>query len=92
MLSFLPCADRDCKQIDNSNKQFITTNHEQHEDGQEDCSPFCICDCCGQITNFSLDFVQLDFYLPSLKQTFPVYSVSFQSETFFNIWQPPKLA
>ena len=92
-ISLLPCTDTaDCNdhnlvaEIDNSNHQKDSNNTEQ-------CSPFCICSCCG-ITTVQLQIPLLTFtnhiYFAKVKQTI-FYQLYTPTNNYNNIWQPPKV-
>ena len=93
-LSCMPCTDKDdCKyEVQTNVSKFATTNHSQHDNDTENCSPFCVCACCGQ--NVTTIFYPVDFayFTPVATKTFPVYTASFVLEVYFNIWQPPKIS
>ncbi len=92
-LSALPCADKnDCNEIAKTEIQ-KSTNHQKHNNENENCSPFCICACCGvSVTQINpTDFtVELVNYFTS-KNNFISYKFTYSSINFCNIWQPPKL-
>ena len=93
-LSFMPCTDgEDCKdETQSQTSTFATTDHSNHDNDTENCSPFCVCACCGQ--NITTLFYPVDFlsFKPVSKQVFSVYTSAFVSEVYFNIWQPPKIS
>jgi len=70
-----------------------TTDHSDHDSDTENCSPFCMCACCGQ--SFSTNLFQ-QFSLakqgPFQIKKFPAYNASFITEVCLSIWQPPKLS
>lgn len=92
LLSVLPCSDvEECNEsIQMSISQSI--DHDNHSHEMELCSPFCICVCCGQFTNFtntSTDLIQITAY----SATEPVMHQSgFPLDVHLAIWQPPKIS
>lgn len=95
-LSCLPCGDvEDCKVVDNEKISFSETNHTNHQEDTETCSPFCICACCG--TNIALNF-SFSTFISEIEQQFLLdkvkinsYNTKFISDFYGNIWQPPKI-
>jgi hypothetical protein len=92
-LSCMPCSDKDdCNYMSADQSTFATTDHSDHDSDTENCSPFCMCACCGQsciFTHFQADF-GLNF--PTVAQKVSVYKATFSSEVSFSIWQPPKIS
>ena len=85
-----PCSDCDFQDV--KRDIYTTSEHSDHESGNENCSPFCICACCGQsITNI---FYPSTIYRlkPVVEEIFPIYYTSFFSEVYLSIWQPPKIS
>ena len=72
--------------------QVLANDHQQHNHTEEACSPFCTCSCCAASAFYAATpkttatkvFIQTDKY--------PLYSVAFNTEVYYAIWQPPKLA
>jgi hypothetical protein len=92
-LAIMPCSDKeDCKYMGNEQTTFSTTDHSDHDSDTENCSPFCMCACCGQsVTNIFYPAV-LNNQTPVSAQKFPIYNASFVSEVYLSIWQPPKIS
>jgi hypothetical protein len=93
ILSLLPCGDKsDCKDNSASHIEYGTTDHSDHPQDSETCSPFCICVCCGQTINF-LSFQQLAFNInPVSEKQIIFYRQSVLQEITSAIWQPPKIS
>lgn len=93
VLTWVPCFDKeDCKYVSTEKYTLATTDHSSHDNDTEHCSPFCMCVCCGQsVTNifYPIFFPNL---APLLVQELPIYTLSFASEDYFFIWQPPKIS
>ena len=78
----MPCNDKeDCKFMSPNESIDYTNQHSGHETDSEQCTPFCLCACCGQ--SFNSSFYDLNL--------FPIYKTSFISEGYLSIWQPPKI-
>ncbi|MCK6541163.1 hypothetical protein L6Q79_00615 [bacterium] len=92
-LAVMPCSDKDdCKYHGSEQSTFATTDHSDHDSDTENCSPSCMCACCGQsMTNI---FYPTALYnlTPFASQDFLVYNASFVSEVYLSIWQPPKIS
>jgi len=92
-LAVLPCSDKeDCKYMGSEQTTFSTTDHSDHEQDTEHCSPFCMCACCGQTCGFIYYQTDLGLNFPTTSQKIVVYQSSFVSEVSFSIWQPPKIS
>jgi hypothetical protein len=93
-LAVMPCSDNDDCKYEHKEKtsNFATTDHSDHDSDTENCSPFCMCACCGQ--SFSNSFVtfSLSLHSPVSLEKFPIYNTSFVSEVYLSIWQPPKIS
>ncbi len=92
VLSFVPCGDgRECNEIEEV-KISASSDHDHHKHDEENCTPFCICSCCGT-SMISLNIPEI---LSEIEQVyvidFPVYIESPLSVTYFHIWQPPKIS
>ncbi|MFC4233317.1 DUF6660 family protein [Parasediminibacterium paludis] len=93
VLSCVPCADKDECNINMDIKTTISsTTKENPKKSDEACTPFCTCSHCSA----SAYYQPLNSYkipkriFPTTK--YPVYDVSYNSQVFFSIWQPPKKA
>ncbi len=93
ILGLVPCSDMHTEYKDISKKNEFTQNHNHEEDKDDECSPFCICACCGNsisILNFEpLNISKLLNFFINQKVAFGKFS--FICSFFGNIWQPPKL-
>ena len=90
----MPCADRvECNDLAKTEIN-TTENHKDHNHQTENCSPFCICTCCGiSVTKYSptnFTFKKIN-YFPLLKH-YSFYKFNYSSIEVCNIWQPPKLS
>jgi hypothetical protein len=90
LLPLFPCADTE--ECDEKAKMELvsTTEHTQHQDEEEACTPFCFCACCpaSVFTETGLPC----FASPSgILLAGDKYISSFYSFDFSVIWQPPKI-
>jgi hypothetical protein len=89
-LSFMPCADiGECNE-----KQTIAESveygHEKHHHDKENCSPFCSCACCA-ITVCFQQLVQYKIATITFPlKNYPLYDLTYNSQSTANIWQPPR--
>lgn len=92
-LAVMPCSDKDdCKYHGSEQSTFATTDHSDHDSDTENCSPSCMCACCGQTFRNSFTFYSLALHIPVSSYKFPIYNASFISEVYLSIWQPPKIS
>lgn len=93
-LSTEPCVDGNG---DNTSSSAVT--YSQHKEDHSNkkskdlCSPFCICNCCGQNTlNYSPTIVyDLQMTFEEIKTSNSVYASIFASNFYGSIWQPPQI-
>ncbi|MHA4896076.1 DUF6660 family protein [Pedobacter sp. PWIIR3] len=91
MLTVLPCQDelyisRKSAQISSITKPL--KGNQQH--GQELCPPFCSCACCSVSRDFIAHAEQC-IVISYMESTFSKYRVPAISDTFMEIYQPPRL-
>lgn len=73
-------------------KTVSTAEHDKHTDEEEQCSPFCICTCCGVTMNIPkvLAAVTSQVETPvEVNTSLPNINLE---ELSYSIWQPPKIA
>jgi hypothetical protein len=94
-LSCLPCADIEVSSAAHKATE-IASNHDDHSHNKENdlCSPFCICNCCGQqILNFSQEIApQFRKIATEITTQIPAYKSILTSNFYGSIWQPPQIA
>ena len=94
-LSCLPCADIEVSSAAHKATE-IASNKDNHSHDKENdlCSPFCICNCCGQqILNFSQEIApQFRKIATEITTQIPAYKSILTSNFFGSIWQPPQIA
>lgn len=86
----MPCGDanNDCQNLIES----AAASHNHKTDFGDMCSPLCFCSCCHVSITLSKLFEGItitDFAIGS--HTLPAHLLSFASEFFGTIWQPPKI-
>ena len=92
LLALLPCGDEvECADNDRYQTAFTTDGQQDHDNHSENCSPFCICACCGQLVtiasahHFNVQ-PKTTISKPLISYSDPYFEIIPQS-----IWQPPKL-
>ena len=93
-LSSLPCADLEIGSSAHSVTQHQAEKKSHSHDKENDlCSPFCSCGCCGAhvLTYEKLVVITFQKWQPVIKKQLPSYTSNFNSEFYFQIWQPPQL-
>lgn len=91
-LSLATCSDTashsdGCKTVECTHIEIASDVN--HPEG-DDCSPLCMCHCCGGVTlvNEIEHIFKVNF--SSFRQ--PLYSETSISEISFSVWQPPKIS
>lgn len=96
-LSLMPCSDvHEMNALESAEFASLAANEHSdcpHETGNDHCSPFCICSCCGQIIALAKAFKW--HFKPVLtefeeKSTFH-YVFDWQSGHLNTIFRPPKV-
>ena len=94
VLSCLPCADVEASNFTH-NLSTIETNSDNHSHDQENdaCSPFCICNCCGQSVLSYLPTVVFNFQtsIEEIETLNSFYKSISYSNFYGSIWQPPQI-
>jgi hypothetical protein len=91
-LSCLPCGDKVECSAKAQVKISTSTNHQDHKHSSEACTPFCNCSCCAA-SAFNAPLLKVQaakIYFQSVK--FPLHNEDCNTEVFYSIWQPPKIA
>jgi hypothetical protein len=93
VLSVIPCSDVQNECNDTKPNQEMAHNHDHQQDKDDNCSPFCICACCGTSVTV-IEFFPLSLQVPVFFPTAPKVALRnffFVSNFYGNIWQPPKI-
>ncbi|MGC4042045.1 MAG: hypothetical protein QM710_14975 [Flavobacterium sp.] len=93
-LAATPCVDIESESAAHKTVSCTTEkdNH-SHDKNNDMCSPFCICNCCGQLTLTYVPTIIFDFQAPftEIRTSNPIYASVFHSNFYGSIWQPPQL-
>ena len=94
MLTAYPCADKhnDVTTI-SSNSQAHSQHNHSHDEETDLCSPFCVCNCCGQqiMTVFFPIIYNFPVKFEGIKTLNSSYTLAFHSNFYGSIWQPPQI-
>ncbi|MGE6353239.1 DUF6660 family protein [Flavobacterium sp. NPDC079362] len=93
ILSGIPCSDSHATISKNSSVSFSdSTSHKKQV--KDECSPFCICNCCRTIPYLVFDTQVPQEAVVSLpiKKKQPSYVSVVYSRFHGSIWQPPKIS
>jgi len=99
-LSIVPCSDGGSGIVEIVKHYFDIehqdfSDHEQHSNtcGDDNCSTFCICNCCTAALDYPVKTafkIKTPSSLPGLK---PSFSADIILSSFFTtVWQPPKFS
>ncbi|PJA07116.1 MAG: hypothetical protein COX70_08170 [Flavobacteriales bacterium CG_4_10_14_0_2_um_filter_32_8] len=93
ILAVMPCSNQnDCEYSIEEQSFGIATNHTEHQNEAEHCSPFCMCACCIQSCNFTKQQINFALIFPIISKKIIVYHSLLTSPFCYSIWQPPKLS
>jgi hypothetical protein len=89
-LSLIPCADGKCVDKEESIFSYKVLQQDNCNDDIEECSPLCVCSCCGIVVTMAeaLRFSVLKHF--SIAHFFS-FDTSKATSDIPTIWQPPKL-
>jgi hypothetical protein len=90
VLTTVPCIDRPFDKDIHQSGQAGNAAH-NHENDTDQCSPFCVCNCCGSQV-LSIETILISSILPLNKEHVFWYASTFKSNLFHSIWQPPKIS
>lgn len=94
MLTAYPCADNHNDALVKSSHTQTSSHHNHSHDEETDlCSPFCVCNCCGQQTLSFLEIQSFQFLVQfqEIKTSISFYKSTSFSNFYGSIWQPPQL-
>ena len=97
-LSLAPCDDTGNGIVDRIN-HFLgiehehVIDHEKHSNtcGDDDCSPFCFCNCCSTTLDSPEKVTFISQYSPPISRTYSSFVPSLILSPYTSsVWQPPK--
>ncbi len=76
-----------------SNKVVTQQDNHAHNNEIDLCTPFCVCNCCGQqILNFNHQITfEFKKFPTEISTQIPTYKSILTSSFFGSIWQPPQI-
>ncbi len=92
-LSFVPCSDASSHCSTNTNIEQVSNEQaSNHSDHKDNCSPFCVCDCCGTLITMPdiLPFFDTGIVCSTTYLSFYTCNYSFDYDQ--GIWHPPSIA
>ena len=92
LISVRPCCiEENCTDEDLSTKTEQTSDHDQGNDCNGNCSPFL---SCGSCAGFNYPTVSYPLTNPATFESSQLqfYQFSFSIGFYFSIWQPPKVS
>ena len=91
-LSCLPCGDSVECNSKAQTKISAATSHQDHQHNNEVCTPFCTCTCCAASAFYSANSKTDAVKSVFSSEKYPLFNIAFHTESYDNIWQPPKIA
>ncbi|MCB0706442.1 MAG: hypothetical protein KDC34_14095 [Saprospiraceae bacterium] len=97
MLSLIPCGDNGGGIIEIVNHLFGIEHQEhpehQHDSnscGEDDCTPFCVCNCCSTVLHSPENLVLPFNPFPPTPNKLPAFAPNLIFSIFtMPVWQPP---
>ena len=93
-LSCMSCTDEEVSHLSTNSKELLSTLEKQsHNEDNDLCSPFCVCNCCGAHSLSYVAIVSLNAKVNSeiIKLPLPTYKSILSSSFYGSIWQPPQI-
>lgn len=85
-----PCSD--AKTCDETDKVVTTDHHDHSEDEDDNCTPFCFCNCCGVAFTVNVNAPFFSFAETPLKAYIFHYKFNYSHEHLENVWHPPTVS
>ncbi|MET0466377.1 MAG: DUF6660 family protein [Chitinophagaceae bacterium] len=90
-VSLAPCKDLSAGLKDSkASAQIVQDDHHEHEDGSDDCPPFCACSCCAA-HGYPKSGISSPQGIPPFA---PAYADRYTGSLIsisLPVWQPPQL-
>ncbi len=91
-LSCYPCGDSQECDVKAEAKISQSDVHQQHNHNKEACTPFCTCSCCPSSVFFTPFAKAQDTHVHIQSIKYSLFDITFDSDVFSSIWQPPRLS
>ncbi|MGH9948889.1 MAG: DUF6660 family protein [Pyrinomonadaceae bacterium] len=98
VLSVQPCTDS-LLPLDNQGHETQKVSHldptsqDSDDNSNDNCSPFCVCSCCGSNPAPTIVYafpVTTPISREASGEVFSQYKTPYESTRSFSIWQPPR--
>ena len=93
-MSFVPCSDGEPLGYAVQMQSVDTDAHHDHTDGEDDddCTPFCSCDCCHvPVTVPQIPVSQQVMLSQNYSYTF-LYTFNYSFDYSLGVWRPPNFS
>ncbi|TNE82424.1 MAG: hypothetical protein EP332_00680 [Bacteroidetes bacterium] len=90
LLAIVPCTDTHSDLGHEDETSWHITDQDQHNHGDESCSPFCTCQCCSVHVTFSHFNGPVVLQLAMEDVLFPA-AIGTPEKADVPFWQPPKV-
>lgn len=88
----MPCADMEIDRPIHSSKEISSkSDNHSHDKDNDTCSPFCVCNCCGNQGFTYNSSCHLLFFKKIIGTKVPEYKSTITCNYFGSIWQPPQI-
>lgn len=93
-LSVMPCDDSQGDKSPDLESHLHAQNSQDHEGHSEtdDCSPFCVCQCCQTSIIFSINSFESPINFSNTDIKFNFYQSFHPNGMIHAIWHPPKIS
>ncbi len=90
VLAMVPCTDTHSGPVSDDELSMHVSNQDEHNHGDESCSPFCTCQCCSVHVTFSELPSPLVFRL-AMEDVVHPQAIGTPLQANVPVWQPPKV-
>lgn len=89
----MPCTDGMPKNSNHSDIEVSAEEHDHnHSDHQDDCTPFCVCVCCGSIITLPIVQVMEGARVETSSNYLFHYTFDYSFDYSEGVWHPPSLS
>jgi hypothetical protein len=89
----MPCGDD--MVVSNNNEYSIShvedSSHNHDSESEDNCSPFCICQCCGSPINLPLNDLISSNKKAENSNLYPNYIFNYSFDFKGGVWHPPSI-
>ena len=92
-LSVVPCTDGMPQSSIHTDIEVSAAEHDHdHSEHQDDCTPFCVCACCGSIVTLPTDKAMLENKIEISTDYLFHYTFDYSFDYSEGVWHPPSLS